>query len=148
MAPQHTEGTGAPGISEHFGERLPTLPKAFLAVGKTDECHHVHGLGRAFSSQRGHHLPLFAEAGCGNSSKMWHVESMCHSSLCKAAYLLCALTVEHQTTKREDLVSFLLYSFVGSNLWQWGRENTIKSKVWGTTPLFTFFCWYKRVDKG
>lgn len=29
---------------------------------------------------------------------------------------LCALTGEYQTTKREDLVSFLLHRFVGRNL--------------------------------
>lgn len=139
MAPRHTGCAWAPGISERFGEHLPPLPKAVLAVGKTDECHHVGGLGRPFSSQHGHHLQLLATAGCGNSSQMWHVDSMCHCSLCEAAYLLCALIAVYRKTKHEDLVSFLLYSYVGRNLWQWGRENTIKSKVWGTTLFFPFF---------
>ena len=139
MAPWHTGCAWAPGVSEHCGEHLPPVPKAFHPVGKGGPVSSYGGLGRRFSSQHGHHPQLLAEEGCGNSLQMWHVELMCHRSLCKAAYLLCALTVEYWTTKHEDLVSFLLYGFVCRNLWQWGRENTIKSKVGGTTPLFPFF---------
>lgn len=106
------------------------------------------GLGRPFSSHHGHPLQHLDKVGCRNAWQMWHMESMCHCSLCKASYLLCALTVEYQTTKDDDSASFLLYSFVGKNFWQWGKKNAIKSKMWGTSPFLAFFRWYERVGKG